>query len=337
MMMDSPELILVDVGHGNCAILRETNGTVVIDCGPNSTLLDVLDHLNIRDISTILISHADQDHIGGVIDILLNREIKVHNIFLNADALKRTDIWEDLRVAVRDARKRAGTNVYVGLTTAQSGQLSIGQVEIEVLAPTPELAMSGVGGEDLAGNRLTSNSMSVVVGLVHNSHRVAILPGDIDEVGLRNLLEDRDDLSADILVFPHHGGKAGNTEDEKFAHLLCSLVHPKLILFSIDRNHLVNPREGIIRGIKAAVPNAHIMCTQLSRRCAAQIPASDFRHLSNLPAKGLESNSCCGGTISIKINGTETIDMPLFALHRDFVGSKVPTPMCLRFPAKTQI
>lgn len=71
--MDLPELIILDVGHGSCALLRETNSTIVIDCGPNATLIDVLDHLNIRDISTILISHADQDHIGGVIDILSRR------------------------------------------------------------------------------------------------------------------------------------------------------------------------------------------------------------------------------------------------------------------------
>src|SRR6266567_6543746 len=97
MMMDLPELIVLDVGHGSSAILRETNGTIVIDCGPNSTLVEALDYLKIQDISSILISHADQDHIGGVIDILSKRDTRVHNVFLNADAMKRTDIWEDLR------------------------------------------------------------------------------------------------------------------------------------------------------------------------------------------------------------------------------------------------
>src|SRR5438128_4454832 len=149
MMMDLPELIIVDVGHGNCAILRDTDGTVIIDCGPSSTLIDVLDQLNVHDISSIFISHADQDHIGGVIALLLKGDMKVHNVFLNTDALKRTDIWQDLRSALRDARRRKGTMIHLGLTTTRTGQLSVGQVEIEILAPTPELAMSGEGAEDL--------------------------------------------------------------------------------------------------------------------------------------------------------------------------------------------
>lgn len=330
MTMVWPELIVVDVGHGNCAILKDTDGTVIIDCGLGTTLLETLNHLKIRTISSILISHGDEDHIGGIINLLAEESIKVQNIFLNADSLKRTRVWKNLRRTLSEARKRAGTKVHVGLTTAQSGEFNVGQVTIEILAPTPELAMSGVGGEDLHGNRLDSNSMSVVIGLVHNAHRVALLPGDIDSVGFRNLVEEHDDMQANILVFPHHGGKARSADNEEFAHSLCDAVLPKVIFFSIDRNHFLNPREEVMRGIYAAVPQAHIMCTQLSRRCSIQLPDSGYTHLSNLPAKGRESNHCCGGTVAIKINGAQTGEISLFAAHRDFVNSKVSTPLCWR-------
>lgn len=33
-MMDSPELIILDVGHGNCALIRDANDAMVIDCPP---------------------------------------------------------------------------------------------------------------------------------------------------------------------------------------------------------------------------------------------------------------------------------------------------------------
>jgi hypothetical protein len=96
-----------------------------------------------------------------------------------------------LRLALRDARQRSGTRIFVGLTTELTNRkLNVGQVKVEILAPTPELAMSGAGGSRFARTRLNSNSTSAVIGLVHDSHRVAILAGDIDQVGLNNLLEE---------------------------------------------------------------------------------------------------------------------------------------------------
>ena len=49
-MMDLPELIILDVGHGNCAILLDTKAVTVIDCPPAITLLDTLERLGIRTI-----------------------------------------------------------------------------------------------------------------------------------------------------------------------------------------------------------------------------------------------------------------------------------------------
>ncbi len=331
-MMDLPELIILDVGHGGCAVLRDMNDTIIIDCAPGSTLLETLNALGIHEISNILISHADSDHIAGIITLLTSLEIRVHNIFLNPDAVKDTEIWENFRFAVKDARKRFSnrTRVHTALTIEQTGQFDTEQVKIEVLAPSPELAMSGVGGRDLHGRKLGSNSMSVVLGLVHDTHRVALLPGDIDEVGLSNLGEECSDLRADILIFPHHGGKAGNTDGEKYAYTLSTMVKPKVVFFSFDRNLFNNPREEIIRGVKTAVPKANILCTQLSKKCAVQPPSSSFNHLSTLPAKGRSKNNCCGGSILIKINGRETISNSLFKLHNNFIRSNVPMAMCLR-------
>lgn len=325
-----PELIILDVGHGGCTILRDTNEVMIIDCAPSPILLETLEHLRIREISSILISHADYDHIGGLIDLISSREIRIHNLFLNPDALKETEVWEDLRFAVRDARKRGLMKVHTALTTEQTGQINTEHVKVEILAPSPELAMSGAGGRDLYRNALGSNSMSVVVGLVHNLHRVALLPGDIDAIGFKNLANDHTDLSADILVFPHHGGRAGKTDDEVFAYAFCKLVKPKLVLFSFDRNQSKNPREGIVKGIKLAVPHAYFICTQLSKLCAEQVPDTKFDHLYQLPAKGRASKSCCGGSILISINGENTIDTFSYKRHNIFIRNQIPTPLCLR-------
>ncbi len=183
-MMDSPELIILDVGHGNCALIRDTNDVIVIDCPPGGTLAETIENLSIKEILHILISHSDADHIGGIIDLLSNEEIKIHNVHINPDASQRSKTWLGLRMALKDAHKRCGTNVITALTTETTGSLNIGSVNIEVLAPTPELILSGAGGTDLQGRRLTSNSISAVIGIVHDSHRVAILAADIDNVSI---------------------------------------------------------------------------------------------------------------------------------------------------------
>ena len=38
-MRDLPELLILDVGHGNCAILRDTMAVTIIDCGYDGKIL----------------------------------------------------------------------------------------------------------------------------------------------------------------------------------------------------------------------------------------------------------------------------------------------------------
>ena len=329
-MMSLPELIILDVGHGNCAILRDTNGVIIIDCPQGVTLIETLENLSIKEISHILISHADADHIAGIINLLSNETIKINNVHLNPDLSRETEIWRDLLIALKDARLRLGTVVYTELTTRKTGELNVGQVLVEILAPTPELALVGGVGRTVDERRLNPNSTSAVVGLVHDSHRVAILGADIDQVGLDQLLKERSDLKADILVFPHHGGKPGGADSKAFAQQLCDLVQPNLVVFSIARGRFGNPREDIVEGVVTSLPTAHILCTQLSSKCADSVPDSEPAHLNALPARGRTSNSCCGGTVSIKIAGNKTTYAAGIAAHQQFID-RVSNPLCRRF------
>ena len=326
--MEFPELIILDVGHGNCALLRDTEGTVLIDCPPGAVLSETLHHLGITEISHVLISHADQDHIAGIPQLLLNRDIEIHNIHLNSDWLRDTEIWKDVLTALCDARRRSGVRVKAELTTSTTGELNVGQVSVEVLAPVPELALAGVGGKDLAGKTLRANSMSAVVSLVYNTRKVAILAGDLDQTGLNNMLKETEDLQADILVFPHHGGRPGSSVDSKaFAQQLCNLVKPKLVVFSIDRSLHKNPSDEIIAGVLSSVPEAHIVCTQLSEKCATTLPSENSSHLNGLPAKGLTNKKCCGGTILIEIGKDASTYTPSFDAHREFIV-QYPNSIC---------
>ena len=272
-MMHLPELIILDVGHGNCAILHDTNAVTVIDCPPPSTLVNTLERLGIDTIDHILISHSDWDHAGGLSTLL--DEINVRNIYINPDANNNSQSWVDIRIALELAEDR-GTEVHTSLTSGSSKKIRSGQVEIEILAPSVGVALGGAGGPDLERRKQSSNTMSVVIGLIHDSSRVTLFPGDMSEHGLDNLLKKHQNIEAQILVFPHHGGRPGNNNGFDFAKKLCNLVKPNLVVFSLGRNHHFgpnhdeNPRDDIMKGVLTAIPSAHIMCTQLSGKCVVQ-------------------------------------------------------------------
>ena len=199
-MTDLPDLIILDVGHGNSALLRDTNGVLVVDCSRGAALNDAIREMGITVIENVLISHADADHSGGLIGLLLNLDVAVRNVYINQDATKSSRTWHALRSALADARKRGSTRIHPSLSTNDSGNLSVGEVKVEILAPSPELLLSGVGGRDLEERSLTSNSLSVVVRLLHERHAIALLPGDIDGVALKNILEEGKDLRADAIL-----------------------------------------------------------------------------------------------------------------------------------------
>jgi beta-lactamase superfamily II metal-dependent hydrolase len=327
--MSNPELIILDVGHGNCALLRDTNGVVLIDCPPGSVLLELLESLGITEISHVLISHADQDHIAGLSQLLLN--VTVNNIHLNSDWVRKTETWLDILSALGDARKRAGVTLEAQLTTTTTGRPNVGEVFVQILAPSPEIALAGVGGKDLSEKKLNANSMSAVVALVYGARRAVILAGDLDLVGLNNIVQDTSCLEADILVFPHHGGRPGQGVDSKeFARQLCELVKPKCVIFSIDRSRHNNPKDEIVEGVLLAVPNVHIICTQLSQKCAKDLPTEAPDHLTGLPASGRAGNKCCGGTIRLVFGEDSDDYAPSPKSHQNFVA-QYPGSICRQF------
>lgn len=330
-MTDSPRLIVLDVAHGNCSILQDTEGTIVIDCAHGDTLIETLRHLGILQVDRIIISHADQDHFKGFIDLLADESITVKYVHLNPDPKKGTLVLKAMRLAIKDAKERNGTTHEL-LHTAMTGKLDVGEVSVEILSPSIDI-MGYSGGKDLQGRSLTSNSVSAVIRLVYKSRGAALLAGDIDQVGLDNLLNNRYEIESDILVFPHHGGNTGTgkgKENHEFTVKLCQQVKPNLVIFSTGRNKQPpNPREEIVKTLIDTIPNVHIMCTQLAKTCSPETLAISPTHLNTLPSRGKDDNHCCGGTVVINLSETETIYAPN-SDHRQFVTENIVSALCMR-------
>lgn len=133
------------------------------------------------------------------------------------------------------------------------------------------------------------------------------------------------DASADILVFPHHGGSTGTTSVSAFTQDLCDLVQPKTVIFSLARNS-THPLPEIIQTIHQSNINVRIACTQLSQRCAAQVPTTAPNHIQAF-SMGNERRQCCAGTIVIDLD--EFAMKPEVTEHRAFIEQNAQMALCV--------
>jgi len=259
-----PNFYVLDVGHGNSSILIDTKGTVVFDAGPSANLLDFLTSHEICEVDVLLLSHADQDHIGGAMALLLSDEIKVKSVYLNSDSTKSSKVWDDLLWSLKNSHNSDELIFEPALTTHLNGKLDQGSVNVEILAPNQYIIAKGPGSTDNKGRKLTTNSISAVIRLSLDAKPVALLPGDIDQVGLENLFEDQPDIQAWLLVFPHHGGRPGARDVREFTNALCGRVQPKIVVFSIGENINNFPNRDVVESVEQALDEVCMVTTRSS-------------------------------------------------------------------------
>lgn len=332
-MTDIPNILILDVGHGNSALVVEPAAVTVIDVAPGPIVSEALRQADIVEVGQVIISHADNDHCGGLVGLLLDEEITIDTVWINTDVSKTTRTWEHLLRALADARKRKNLKVLNGVTTDHNINGFHELFRLEVLAPSPMLSLGGgPGTHDHDGRQITTNSMSAVIRVWYKEIPFALFAADIDDLGLGRLLSDVSDLRARTLVFPHHGGLAGGAEAARFAATLASAARPELVVFSIGRGRFANPNPEIVAAIKSTVPEAHIACTQLSEHCAANVPETAAHHLSGHASSGAARNMCCGGTLDLDLEGESVLRRPTREAHQRFVQISAATALCIDHP-----
>jgi beta-lactamase superfamily II metal-dependent hydrolase len=326
--MNRPSLLVLDVGHGNAAVLLDTGGVIVIDAGKGGIIIDVLLQLKIEEVDVLLISHADEDHVGAAPHLLLEPRIKVQKVFFNSDPSKSSRSWATFSKAIRMARIEKNLEAHAELTTSLTGSLDRGKVHVEVLYPPPELATSAPGGRSAGGAKLTSNSMSAAIRLKRGGVPMVFFASDIEDGCLDFWDKERLDLKTKVLVFPHHGGNPRDADPALFATRLCQSVQPAAVLFSIHRSKHALPIPDVVRAVRESAPGVRIACTQLSGHCAIEPAKGPWNHLQDLPAKGRESGTCCAGTMLIDLSGSVPRILPLESKHRKFIETVAQTALC---------
>lgn len=321
-------LAIIDVGHGNSAVVATTGGTVVVDTGRGSALLEFLTQEGITKIDHLILSHADQDHIGGLAEVLASRVVTIGTIYLNTDSAKQTKAWDDLAYELQKKYNKGKIRFRTSLTVDDTGHMDFPGVVFQILAPSPYLSMLGPGKKDKQGRQITSNTISAVIRVLRSGKPVALLSGDLDSTGLDHLKKSCVFAKSPVLLFPHHGGLSGGTSSPRFVRNMLNTFKPSTIIFSIGRLGYQNPDKSVITTIRHVSPRCRIICTQLSQHCAATSPACDPKHLTGMFSQGREKGLCCGGTIIIDLDTPKQI-YPLVKAHRAFIKANMPTPLCI--------
>jgi len=180
------------VGKADATILSTGNSCVVVDTGTmakGSAVCKALKELDVTTIDALVITHFDQDHVGGAAEVI--DSFAVTKLYTN-DFPKESDEVD----AYERACKAKGLSATVVRDTTQ---FALDGVSYTLLPP-----------EHVYDDQDASNNASLVARVEHGGVTM-LLAGDIERARIDELLASGVDLSCDLLKVPHHGQAEKNS------------------------------------------------------------------------------------------------------------------------------
>jgi competence protein ComEC len=174
-------VLVFDVGHGLAVLVETSEHTLLYDAGPvfrsgfdtgNEIVVPALKRRGVESLDLVVVSHADNDHAGGVRAVLA--------AYPGTRVLKGPDV-----------ASIAGETCVGGQKWQWDG------VELEVLHPPT--GFPAVGNDSSCVLKVRAHASSL------------LLLGDVERVGERALIE-RASPTADVVLVPHHGSATSSTQ-----------------------------------------------------------------------------------------------------------------------------
>lgn len=218
------KLTVLDVGQGSAAVLQTKKHVMVFDAGAkfsdkfdigSSVVIPYLRSQGIQLLDYLIISHADNDHIGGaqaILDMLPETAVIGQGIENLASSNKQYCV---------EGKNWQWDGVYFSFISPMINNMAQGDA----------LAKRG-----LRNNRSCVLQVSSAVGSL-------LFAGDIEKVGEQRLVAHYGkQLDSEILIVPHHGSKTSSTT------AFINAVDPEVSIFSVGyKNRYKHPNKDVLQ------------------------------------------------------------------------------------------
>lgn len=216
-----PSVTVLDVGQADAILIRQGGAVVLVDCGLDERVVSALVRNNVRHIDAVFVTHWDEDHWGGLPDVL--DQFSVGTIVVAADALDGAPAEVLNRPGVTYRQVACGDTV------------DIGAFRTRVMWPFD--TVDGEGNED---------SLVLLLSYAQEGKSLRVLlTGDAELDQEREFVQEVGDI--DVLKLGHHGSKVSVDTD------LLGTLKPELSIASAgEGNRYGHPSDACIDAVKEA-------------------------------------------------------------------------------------
>lgn len=232
---DNLHLVFCDVGQGDGILIYKKNIQILIDGGPDRSILSCLGkHISIfdRTVEYIFLTNSDFDHYGGLVDVF--KRYKVLGYGTSGVGRDEAGFKELQGLVEKESESR---DLVLG------NVVRVGEVSLNLLWPAVTKVSAG---EPASGTSI--NEQSLVLELEYGNFNV-LLTGDISppstdvvaEFILRQKERGLKSANTTVLKVPHHGSKNGLTAK------MVEASQPQLAVISAGKNNRYgHPHQEII-------------------------------------------------------------------------------------------
>ena len=214
-------VMYLDVGQAESILIKSQDEYMLIDAGNNvdgEKIVKYFNHLGIEEFKYVFGTHAHEDHIGGMDEII--KKFKINNFYMPSSPTTTESFLEVLNALeeknIKFQTPKVGTKLQLGNST------------VDVLSVKEKT-------EDL-------NDTSIVLKLTYKNVSF-LFTGDITQTIEKELLNKN--ISSTVLKVAHHGSKYSNSAN------FLKKVNPKYAIISCGvNNEYYHPHSVVIEKLE---------------------------------------------------------------------------------------